>query len=100
MPQQKPRATDKRVARARTLRRDATDAEHLLWQHLRQPPFKEHHIRRQATIGAFFCDFASHKLRLVVELDGGQHATTPLTNGERHFLQARGIACCDSGTMT
>ena len=40
--------------RARELRQHATEVEKLLWQHLRQPPFKEHHFRRQATIGAFF----------------------------------------------
>jgi very-short-patch-repair endonuclease len=72
--QQKRSVADKRVPRARELRQHATEVEKLLWQHLRQPPFKEHHFRRQATIGAYFCDFASHKLRLVIELDGGQHA--------------------------
>jgi len=56
------------------LRHDATEAEKKLWQHLRQPPFKEHHFRRQATIGPYFADFASHKLRIVIEVDGGQHS--------------------------
>jgi very-short-patch-repair endonuclease len=65
---------DTRVPRARSLRRDATEAEKRLWQYLRQPPFKEHHFRRQATIGPYFADFASHHLRLVIEVDGGQHS--------------------------
>jgi len=51
-----------------------TEAEKKLWQHLRQPPFKEHNFRRQATIGSYFADFASHKLRIVIEVDGGQHS--------------------------
>jgi very-short-patch-repair endonuclease len=32
------------------------------------------HFRRQATIGPYFVDFACHEKRLVIELDGGQHA--------------------------
>ena len=90
MPQQKPRAIDRRVSRARELRRNATDVEHKLWQHLRQPPFKTHHFRRQATIGSFFCDFASHKLRLVIELDGGQHADSAADDRRTAFLASRG----------
>ncbi|GAC1334262.1 MAG: DUF559 domain-containing protein [Bradyrhizobium sp.] len=74
MPQSTQRPVDHRVPRARALRRDSTEAEKRLWQHLRHPPFKEHHFRRQATIGRYFADFASHKLRIVIELDGGQHS--------------------------
>jgi very-short-patch-repair endonuclease len=73
MPQGKQRSVDTRVPRARALRRDMTEAEKKLWQYLRQPPFKEHHFRRQATIGSYFADFASHQLKIIVEVDGGQH---------------------------
>ncbi len=45
----------------RSLRRDATEAEKKLWQHLRQPPFKQRHFRRQATIGPYFADFATYQ---------------------------------------
>jgi very-short-patch-repair endonuclease len=74
MTQGTPRVVGTRVPRARALRRDMTEAEKKLWQHLRQPPFKEHNFRRQATIGSYFADFASHKLRIVIEVDGGQHS--------------------------
>ena len=74
MPQRSGRPIDTRVSRARTLRRDATEAEKKIWQHLRQVPFKQHHFRRQATIGPYFADFASHQLRMVIEVDGGQHS--------------------------
>jgi very-short-patch-repair endonuclease len=60
---------DHRVARARALRRDMTDAEKKLWLRLRAEPFQSYHFRRQATIGPFFADFASHSHRLVVEVD-------------------------------
>jgi very-short-patch-repair endonuclease len=32
------------------------------------------HFRRQATIGPYFADFACHARRLIVEVDGSQHA--------------------------
>jgi very-short-patch-repair endonuclease len=90
MSTEKPRAIDDRISRARELRRNATDVEKLLWQHLRQPPFKEHHFRRQATIGPYFCDFASHKLKLVIELDGGQHADNPADARRTAELESKG----------
>ena len=74
MPHRTQPPLDKRVPRARALRRDMTEAEKKLWQFLRQPPFKEYHFRRQATIGPYFADFASHRLRIVIEVDGGQHS--------------------------
>jgi very-short-patch-repair endonuclease len=62
-----------RVPRARRLRRDATDAEQKLWRHLRRLSLPDSHFRRQATIGPYFADFACHRTRLVIEVDGGQH---------------------------
>jgi very-short-patch-repair endonuclease len=90
MPQGKQRLVDTRVPRARALRRDMTEAEKKLWQHLRQPPFKEHHFRRQATIGSYFADFASHKLRIVIEVDGGQHSDSAADDVRTSDLFSRG----------
>ena len=84
------RSVDQRVPRARTLRRDATEAEKKLWQHLRQPPFKEHHFRRQATIGPYFADFASHQARIVIEVDGGQHSGSTSDDGRTRYLETKG----------
>ncbi|MBU8539839.1 endonuclease domain-containing protein [Falsiroseomonas tokyonensis] len=58
--------------RARRLRRDATDAELILWRLLRtrQVALK---FRRQHPVPPYVADFACVALRLVVELDGGQH---------------------------
>jgi very-short-patch-repair endonuclease len=61
------------VPRARKLRRDMTIAERKLWWHLRRVAPARSHFRRQATIGPYYADFACHQLRLVIELDGGQH---------------------------
>jgi very-short-patch-repair endonuclease len=81
---------DQRVRRARALRRDATEAEKKLWQHLRQPPFKQHHFRRQATIGPYFADFASHQLRFIIEVDGGQHSLSTSDEARTRYLEANG----------
>ena len=84
------RTVGSRVPRARALRRDATEAEKKLWQHLRQPPFKAHHFRRQATSGPYFADFASHKARLVIELDDGQHSDSASDEVRTQYLEANG----------
>ncbi|QDW37118.1 endonuclease domain-containing protein [Bradyrhizobium sp. KBS0725] len=90
MPQRTQRAVDRRVPRARALRRDATEAEKKLWQHLRQPPFKAHHFRRQATIGPYFADFATHRARIVIEVDGGQHSGSGSDEVRSRYLEANG----------
>jgi very-short-patch-repair endonuclease len=69
------RSKDVRVPRARRLRKNMTDAERKLWLQLRQWPMGNAHFRRQATIGPYFSDFARHSNRLIIELDGGQHAS-------------------------
>ncbi len=86
----RPSLPDARVPRARALRRDMTEAEKRLWQHLRQPPFKEHHFRRQATIGPYFCDFASHSLKMIIEVDGGQHAENAADDRRTAYLNSEG----------
>jgi very-short-patch-repair endonuclease len=58
---------------ARTLRRNATEAETKLWQFLRNRRLGGLKFRRQATIGYHVVDFLCAEKRLVVELDGGQH---------------------------
>ena len=58
------------VARARRLRTDPTFTEARLWKHLRRFAVR---FRRQAPIGAYVVDFACHRARLVIEVDGGVH---------------------------
>jgi very-short-patch-repair endonuclease len=70
---QSQRKRDARVPRARAMRHEPTDAERVLWQRLRRLPVEGSHFRRQATIGFYFADFACHRSRLVIEIDGGQH---------------------------
>ena len=63
-----------RVLRARALRRNVTDAESALWQKLRSKQLGDVRFRRQHPIGHYIVDFACVQGRLVIELDGGQHA--------------------------
>jgi len=64
-----------RRAHARRLRAKATDTELLLWKRLRSIETEGTHFRRQVPIGPFVADFACMAARLVIELDGSQHAT-------------------------
>ncbi|MFN2473475.1 MAG: endonuclease domain-containing protein [Sphingomicrobium sp.] len=49
-----------------------TDAERAVWRLLREN-FPEAHFRRQVPIRQYIADFASHRAKLVIEVDGGQH---------------------------
>jgi very-short-patch-repair endonuclease len=60
--------------RARSLRGAPTDAERKLWYLLRSLKPVGLHFRRQAPVGAFIVDFARCDGKLVVEIDGSQHA--------------------------
>lgn len=60
-------------SRRRQLRRDATPAEHKLWQHLRRKGLQGRKFRRQYSIGPYVVDFYGPEERLVVELDGAVH---------------------------
>ena len=58
---------------ARSLRREMTDGERLLWQHLRGEQLRVK-FRRQHPVGAYVADFACLAPQLIVEIDGSQHA--------------------------
>nr|WP_246672402.1 endonuclease domain-containing protein [Mesorhizobium sp. B3-1-6] len=51
-----------------------TDEERLLWRHLWRIPVEGTHFRRQASVGAYYPDFISHRLKLIVEVDGAHHS--------------------------
>jgi very-short-patch-repair endonuclease len=51
-----------------------TDAERKVWYALRDRRFVQFKFRRQVPVGPYVADFACFEARLVIELDGGQHA--------------------------
>jgi very-short-patch-repair endonuclease len=59
---------------ARKLRKTMTPHEVRLWQHLRALKRQGHHFRRQAPVEGTIVDFACFRARLIIELDGSQHA--------------------------
>ena len=65
---------DRLRKRARILRNSATDAERRIWQHLRLQQLGGFKFRRQVPLHGYVVDFLCVELKLVVELDGGQHA--------------------------
>ena len=83
-----PRSTS--TTRARRLRRDSTDAERKLWYRLRARSIDGAKFVRQDPIGRYVVDFICREQRLIIELDGGQHATDPRDAERTEWLTKRG----------
>ena len=79
----------KLVERARKLRKESTDAEKRLWLHLRAHRHVGHKFKRQQPIGHYIVDFACFDARLVIEIDGGQHADAARSDSIRDAWLAR-----------
>jgi very-short-patch-repair endonuclease len=84
------------VGRAKRLRRNQTDAERVLWFQLRGRRLRGLKFKHQVPIDRYIVDFCCEEARLIIEVDGGQHATRtaeqhqsepphpdPLPRGER-----------------
>ena len=67
----KPRYTTRALSQSKTLKKQMTDAERLLWYYLRGQ--KEFSFRKQAPIGNYIVDFLCIKKKLIIEIDGTQH---------------------------
>ena len=65
---------DKMIALGKVLRKRPTDAEQLLWNKLRQKQLEGFKFRRQQPIDHYIVDFVCFERRIVIEVDGGQHA--------------------------
>jgi very-short-patch-repair endonuclease len=77
---------------ARTLRREMTDAEKILWKHLRAKQIDGFKFRRQEQIGRFIADFVCYETKIIIEADGGQHATEKQKDDERTaWLNSQGF---------
>jgi len=80
------------MQRARELRCRQTEAESLLWRAIRGEQLDGHKFRRQQTIGAYIVDFISLDAKLIVELDGGQHADAVDYDAKRDtWLESEGF---------
>ncbi len=85
-------ATPKAQVNARQLRRDMTDSERKLWSGLRREQLGVK-FRRQHPVGNYIADFACLGPKLIVELDGSQHAEQAAYDASRDaFLRGQGFA--------
>jgi very-short-patch-repair endonuclease len=79
------------TARSRELRLNATEAERKLWTQLSARKIAGIRFNRQFPIGPFICDFVSRSAKLVIEVDGGQHAVDVDKDQSRTaYLEAQG----------
>ncbi len=79
------------TARSRELRLNATDAERKLWAQLSARKIAGVRFNRQLPIGPLICDFVSRSAKLVIEVDGGQHAVDVAKDEARTaYLETRG----------
>ena len=77
---------------AKLLRREMTDAERVLWREVRAHRFSGFKFKRQEPLGAYVVDFICYEARLIIELDGGQHASQQEADAERtRWLESSGF---------
>ncbi len=83
---------EQKISRAHELRGASTDAERKLWKHLRNRQLEGMKFRRQVPLFGFYADFFCESANVVVELDGGQHASQTEWDVKRtKVLQEAGI---------
>lgn len=69
-----------------------TDAECLVWTHPRYRQLGGFKFRRQAPVGPYIADLVCFEAKLIVELDGSQHATQVEADAERtSWLECQGF---------
>ena len=74
---------------AQKLRREPTEAQIRLWSHLRGKQLGVQ-FTREFQIGGYIADFACRRARLIIELDGGQHADSEADIERTHIIEAHG----------
>ncbi len=78
---------------AKELRQHQTDAEQRLWYHLRAHRLMGLKFKRQKPVGRYIVDFICMEQKLIIELDGGQHASQEQYDQQRdHWLREQDFA--------
>jgi len=83
----------KPVNLVRRLRRRQSDAEEKLWLNLRNRQLNGLKFRRQQSLGKYIVDFISFDVKLIIEVDGGQHNETVTTEKDEQrtkWLEGKG----------
>jgi very-short-patch-repair endonuclease len=73
------------------MRREPTDAEAKMWRLLRDRRLAQFKFRRQVPFQSFILDFVCFERRLVVEIDGSQHADSERDTAREAVLLAEGF---------
>jgi very-short-patch-repair endonuclease len=81
----------KQVELAKALRARMTDAEALLWFHLRAHRLDGEKFRRQQPMGPYIVDFVHFGARLIIEADGGQHLQSAHDHQRDAWLRSQGF---------
>ncbi|TXH39223.1 MAG: endonuclease domain-containing protein [Rhodospirillaceae bacterium] len=76
-------------SRARSLRR-TTEAEKLMWRKLRNRQLQGCKFCRQMEIGPYIADLVCREQKLIIEIDGGQHAGSDADQVRTAYLEAEG----------
>ncbi len=75
----------------KNLRQNMTDAEQLLWKHLRAHRMDGQKFRRQQPVGPYIVDFVHFAQRLIIEADGGQHTGSAHDDVRDAWLHSQGF---------
>ena len=86
------RRSPERIARARRLRHGDNMAEAVLWNELKAKRLGGYKFARQVPIGPYFADFVCREHKLVVELDGNQHADSAYDRGRDELMRNAGYS--------
>ena len=77
--------------RARSFRKNMTDAENRVWYFLRNRRLNGYKFVREFVIGSYIADFVCREKKLIIELDGGQHMEAAEYDKRRtEFLEKNG----------
>jgi very-short-patch-repair endonuclease len=79
---------------AKELRKSMTEAEEILWKHLRNNKLNGLKFRRQHPLDIYIADFYCHQKELIIEIDGGVHDTPEqeeYDNGRTFELEEKGF---------
>ncbi|ODB84881.1 DNA (cytosine-5-)-methyltransferase [Candidatus Thiodiazotropha endoloripes] len=76
---------------AKRLRQNMTDAERVLWKHLRAHRLSGQKFRRQQPVGPYIVDFIHFSEKLIIECDGGQHNQSSTDRKRDAWLSQQGF---------
>ena len=77
--------------RAKELRVNLTEAEKKVWNHLRSKQLEGLKFRRQQLIGKYIVYFVCFEKKIIVEIDGGQHADSDIDVARDNWFQSQGF---------